>query len=231
MSWRTNKMVLGLRTAGRALGVNKRVASLLPADAYERQFDREFSACIRSGDCIWDVGANVGYYTQLFVERVGLQGRVFAFEPSPLNFSRLSERCRSLANVTLLQLGIGSADGRLHFQQGVDDLGATSRVTAGNAPGVLVEIRSGDALLAEGRVSVPQVVKVDVEGYEWEVLAGMESLLPAPALRTIGIEIHFGILEEQGLGRVPQQIERLLTVHGFTLSWPDNSHLLAVRNG
>lgn len=128
MSWRTNALVLTARSLGRALGVNKRLARFLHGSGYETRYDEAFAAELRPGDCVWDVGANVGHYTRLFSDRIGSSGTVFAFEPSPVNILRLREACAGISNATLLQLGLGRENSRLSFRQGADDLGATSRV-------------------------------------------------------------------------------------------------------
>lgn len=230
MSWRTHRLVVTLRSMGRALGLNRWIAARLPAGGgYEARYDSGFSGGLRPGDHVWDVGANVGYYTRLFAGRVGEQGHVFAFEPSPTNFQRLATASAGLRNVTLRACGLGREDGKLRFQQGVDDLGATSRIVDSAADGIAVEIRSGASLLAGGEATLPHAIKIDVEGFELEVLEGMADYLRQPPLRMIGVEVHFGILQQRGMALVPQQIESLLQRSGFTVSWPDSSHILAVR--
>lgn len=229
MSWRTNSLILTMRNIGRTLGLNRWIASWLSGGEYETRFYKLLSTCIQPRDCVWDIGANVGFYTGLFAERVGPQGQIFAVEPSPLNYHRLAERCSSLGNVRLLQCGLGRANGKMYFQQGADELGATSRVIESGTEGEVVEIRSGDSLLEDGSANSPNVIKCDVEGFEWEVLEGMSGLLGQPCLRAIGIEVHFGILNERGMRDVPKWIERLLNDSGFAVTWPDSSHIFAVR--
>lgn len=229
MSWRTNGLVLKARDAGRLIGINRWIASRL-LRGYETKYKSYFATCIHPGDCVWDIGANVGYYTRFFAERVGAKGKVLAFEPSPVNYRYLVEQCSALGNVALFQCGLGNADGKLHLKQGKDELGATSRVTESPSDGVVVEIRSGESLLADGTANVPQIIKIDVEGFEWEVLEGMAALLKQKHLRAIGVEVHFGILKERGMRGVPQQIESLLRDSGFSFTWPDTSHLFALRN-
>lgn len=230
MSWRTSSLAVKARNAGRAIGLNRWLGSCL-RKGYETEYDRRMSSLIRSGDCIWDVGANVGYYTCLYSKRVADSGKVVAFEPSPANFNRLAERCAGMGNVTLVRCALGRTDGNQHFRQGEDELGATSRITGNGTGCTLVEVRSADSLLAEGTVTAPNIVKMDVEGFEWEVLEGMSLLLKRSCLRAVGIEVHFGILEERGMGHAPRQIEKLLDASGFVLSWPDSSHVIGVRNG
>lgn len=230
MSWRTNGLVLVLRNIGRNLGLNKLIASYLLGAGYETRYDNSFSGELRSGDCVWDVGANVGYYTRLFSERAGQSGRVYAFEPSPVNFGRLRTACASLANVTLLHSGLGREDSKLRFQQGTDDLGATSRIVEYESEGVIVDVRSGVSVINGGEALTPNAIKIDVEGFEYEVLEGLGDYIKKPDLRLIGIEVHFGILKERGVPHVPEQIEDLLNRNGFSVNWPDASHIIAIRS-
>lgn len=230
MSWRTNSLTLSLRNMGRRLGLNSFLMSFVSSSSYENKFNKALLSCVKKNDVVWDVGANIGHYTRLFADLTGLQGKVFAFEPSPQNHNRLALNLKGVENVVLLPYGLGDKEDTVAFKQGDDELGATSQVTHNNSGGVVVDIRSGDSLLADGSiVNAPKVIKIDVEGYEWEVLEGMKELLKYPSLRTIGIEVHFGILQERGMAQVPQQIEQLLLDSGFSLSWPDSSHVLAVR--
>jgi len=230
MSWRTNPSVLMLRNIGRIFGLNKWIASFLLGKGYETKYEKSFSAALKQGDCVWDVGANVGYYTRLFSKRVHDQGIVFAFEPSPVNFKQLKEACILLDNVTLLPYGLGKDNGSFRFQQGTDDLGATSRIVDSDEQGLVVKIHAGKTLIGENKVLPPNALKIDVEGFELEVLEGLGNHLRNKQLRAIGIEIHFRILKERGMPRAPQAIETLLVRSGFSVSWPDSSHLLAFRN-
>jgi FkbM family methyltransferase len=53
--------------------------------------------------------------------------------------------------------------------------------------------------------------------------------LPDRRLRCVGIEVHFGLLDERGESARPKQMEQTLAQHGFQVRWTDPSHLLAVR--
>ena len=229
MTWRTNTLVLKARDIGRILGLNKWLASYVNDSEYEARYDNSFSRALRTGDYVWDVGANVGYYTKLFSERVGHHGKVFAFEPSPANFARLTSACTDLDNVKLLPVGLGRVDDKLSFQQGDDELGATSRIIENEQDGIEVNIRSGQSMLRANDVELPNVIKIDVEGFELEVLEGLGEFLMDPTLRVIGVEVHFGILKERGVPDTPKRIESLLQQKGFKVSWPDISHILASR--
>lgn len=236
MSWMTSAPVLALRRVGRLLGLNSRIARLLHGDGYETGYDSAFQQSLRSGDCVWDIGANVGYYSRLYSGRVGEAGSVLAFEPSPINYRKLREGVAGLSNVKTFNFGIGADEGEFSFQQGDDELGATSRVvsTVATHPKgkdrVTVRVRAGDALVAEGSAEVPNAIKVDIEGFEPEAILGLSATLADRNLRLVGIEMHFSILQERGKPTAPRTIEATLRSHGFSTRWPDSSHLLAVRD-
>jgi hypothetical protein len=93
---------------------------------------------------------------------------------------------------------------------------------------VPVTICRGDSLCNRlGRV--PNVVKVDVEGFEEEVLLGMGELLASSLLRCLLVEVHFKTLEKRGRAMAPVRIEKLLAGNGFRTRWVDASHIFATR--
>ena len=75
------------------------------------------------------------------------------------------------------------------------------------------------------------MIKIDTEGFEWDVLLGLRQTLQEKRLRMLCIEMHFGLLQERGLSNAPSDIEKLLVYSGFSLAWPDASHIVATRIG
>ena len=75
----------------------------------------------------------------------------------------------------------------------------------------------------------PTIVKIDVEGYELEVLRGMPKVLAEHSLRSVFVEVHSAIMEANGLKDGGDKIVRLLASSGFKITWLDFSHLMAVR--
>lgn len=188
---------------------------------------------IRQGDVVWDVGANVGFYSKKFSDLVGSSGSVIAYEPSPGNLQRLNEAVGSRVNITVVPIALGQSEDAVLIEHGNDPLGATSRIVGkaikGSESHVEVQMSSGDHLVSSGAVAMPNVIKIDTEGFEFNVLLGLKRTLLQKSLRMVCIEIHFGLLKEQGFPGAPSDIEKLLISSGFSLVWPDASHLIATR--
>ncbi len=243
MTWRTSRFITQLRAIGRATGANRLITSIRQESTYEERFDRAFLALVRAGDCAWDVGANQGIYCEKLSSRVGPAGVVFGFEPSARNFAVLQRRCAPLRNFRGVRLALGDSNGHTLLIQGDDALGATSRITppspsrntqssSGDRLGTEeVEVMAGEDIVRTELATMPNVMKIDVEGSEVECVKGLGALLGDHTLRLIGIEVHFGILTERGLANAPRSIERTLIERGFSVAWTDRSHIIANRPG
>lgn len=231
MSWYASPSAIRARSLARRLGIPHLLSRVGRTRVYEDRFHEALVACLAPSDCVWDIGANIGYYADLFADRVGDAGCVAAFEPSPETFDRLVQNCGKRNNVVLHNLGIGAKDERLALRPGADELGATTQVAkpTGDPTSILVDVMSVESVVRAGLAPFPNIVKVDVEGYEPEVIQGMGSILVASDLRALGVEVHFGALEQRGMTQAPADIERQLTKAGFDVTWTDRSHLVAHR--
>ena len=228
----TSPLAVRLRRFTRKLGLNRFLGGLMAGRHYEDRFGTAFQLAIRPGDTVWDIGANVGLYTAIFAEAAGPNGRVIAFEPTAACFIELQGRFANNPQVVLKNIAMGASDGVLSMAVETDALAATHRIVTGHAGGggvVSVQVRSAVSLVAEEPELFPQIVKIDVEGHEGAVLDGFEPLLLDHRLHSIGIEVHFGLLDERGESARPQQMEQAVTRHGFKVRWTDPSHLLASR--
>ena len=232
MSWRTSRAVILLRNAGRLSGVNTLLTSLLRGREYEGRFRSAMLAAIRRGDVVWDVGANVGLYSSIFSQIAGPSGRVVAWEPSLINLQRLNDTLAPMSNVTVMPVGLGDREGTVFLEQGNDRLGASSKIvdTPGDLPqGSSVRLLVGDQAVRSGGMVIPNVIKVDTEGYELNVLRGLSHTLQQHQVRAVCVEVHFGILKERRFANGPADIEQLLQSSGFRVTWSDPSHIVATR--
>lgn len=226
-----------LRSALRKTGLLKpisrlrdRFQKLTGATGYEARFERAMLSTIRPGDVVWDVGANVGLYTQKFAQLVGPAGRVVAIEPSPGSFAALSKRCASDENCILLDLALSDEDGAADLALNDDPTGVThslSSPSSGNS--ISVETRKGDSLIEQAVAPVPNIIKIDVEGFEEEAITGLSHTLRDERCRGVFVEVHFSVLDSRGLRDAPIRIDRFLKSAGFDTKWPDSSHLAGIR--
>jgi FkbM family methyltransferase len=230
----TGPVVLWMRRQVRRLGLSGAIGKLMQRRGYEAAHWRAMAGAIRPGDCVWDVGANVGHYTLRFADLVGTEGCVIAFEPSQANFARLQAAVADRGAVASRLLGLSNGADEAWLRQGADDLGATSEIIKlrSNDSDRLqpVRIDSGDRLIDRCDVLPPNVIKIDVEGHECEVIEGLRATLRDPALRAVFIEVHFAILAAKGRSNAPCKIEQLLRGSGFDIRWTDPSHLHAFRS-
>lgn len=232
MSLMANPGIISLRSLTRRLGLNRLVGSFFGKSGYEVRLEAALREAIAEGDCVWDVGANVGWYTLRFAQWVGPGGQVVAFEPARSVVSHLRKSVADHPNITVWPVGLSNRDCSAPLLRGHDELGATSMIVADASAKEGLEtvvLARGDTMVKNGGARLPDLVKIDVEGHELEVLEGLAEILEQSRLRHLFIEMHFAVLESQGRGGVPATAERLLRSKGFTVRWVDRSHLHASR--
>jgi len=227
-----HRWMITVRSLARKMGMTGLINRVCPATSYESRVYEALTGAVEPGDVVWDVGANVGVYSALLCERVGRDGRVIAFEPFPEACDRIRERMPNCDWLQVENVALGDADtaGRLvtgpksvenHVETETDK-------REGNVGSIPIRICRGDTM-CDRLGQVPNVVKVDVEGFEEEVLEGMGKMLTYSDLRSILVEVHFMKLEKRGQPMAPLRIEKLLGAKGFKTNWVDASHLFATR--
>lgn len=224
-----NRLEKEVRAFLRRTGITPEVKRILFGKRYEPALDRAMQKAIRPGDVVWDVGANVGHFATRFARWTGPKGSVYAFEPAPDIAAQLEKGAASLGNVEIIQKGLSNTEGDAGFLRDDNPDGATSRIAiAGDrSPDELIQVTTGDLLIARGVAAVPDVIKIDIEGHEYEALLGMVNLLEASPPRHIFIEVHFFLFERQGRSDVLSEIETFLRKNAYDLAWVDKSHLHA----
>lgn len=157
--------------------------------ALGKEYELETTAFIRShlsqGDIFFDVGANIGFFSRLGAEMVGKSGVVASFEPSPTTTNILLENIQAYPQVKVEQVAVGSVNldqvemSEFGVRHQLATLGARPRSEAHRIPKAkktFVQMISLDEYYDRTRL-YPTLVKMDVEGYEMDVLLGMERLM------------------------------------------------------
>lgn len=215
---------VSLRVAGRPFRVPAGTASLRDyvLAPYEPRTTRWFRQAICPGAAVLDIGAQFGYFSIIAALQAGPAGRVVAFEPEPRNqqFFSANVRAAGVANqVTLAPVAAGAARAKIPlFAYARSDSHGMYPIPGVPVREVLeVEVVAGDEYLAGRKFDV---IKIDVEGHEPAVLAGMPKTIAAsqvvitelaPAflaragfnaadyihrLRTLGFEVQ--LIDERG---------------------------------
>jgi FkbM family methyltransferase len=152
---------------------------------YEPELREIFRAVLPVGGVALDVGANVGWHTLLMAKLVGADGRVLAAEANPSVRKRLAENLgiNRFRHVDVIPYAIADTEGTVEFfgpEAGDASSGDGHVVSADMSArsGVIqVETRRIDALDAVAQIQRLDLIKIDVEGYEWPVLLGAEQTI------------------------------------------------------
>lgn len=184
----------------------------IESDSYD-----SFAAAIRPGDIVYDVGAHIGTYSILALRRSVPGGRVVAYEPVDLTREFLTlhlawNDAEERAIVRPICCGASAAEARLYFREGEIN-GDSSLVARAGSDSRVVEVRTLDSEVAGLRL-IPTIIKIDVEGWEFEVLKGAEGTLlrHCPVLF---LSLHPRALAE--LHASPEMVQSWLLERGYTL--------------
>lgn len=186
-----------------------------------------FRELVHPGDIVLDAGANIGYVSLYFAMLVGDRGRVYAFEPGQNNLSYLARNAAQAGNITIVPNALGEkAETRtLHLENLTGQTNSflsewrAARLTAGShfmtveTKSVPVQVLRGDDFLEKNGI-LPDFVKMDVEGFEYEVLKGLEKTIreSRPAMM-VELQIHH------------EEIFEMLTSLGYSVFRADRSQV------
>jgi FkbM family methyltransferase len=154
----------------------------------ERQFVERY---LDPGMTVLDIGAHHGFYSLLASKKVGRDGRVIAFEPSPRERERLARHLtlNACSNVLVEETALGETEGQADFFLVADkETGCNSLRqprTKHRTRKVQVHVKRLDDYLRTARIERVDFVKLDVEGAELSVLRGAGEVLerrPRPIL-------------------------------------------------
>jgi FkbM family methyltransferase len=198
---------------GRALAVTGKWEPHV-ADAFRR--------LLSPGDVCMDVGANIGYLTLLAAKLVGPTGHVYAIEPAAGAFAALETNValNDLRNVTALQVAAGAAEGEATLDDrpwGQSLHSYIRRESESREPrvaGTPVRVEPIAALVRPEHIGRLRLVKIDVEGYDLEVLRGLLHLFEAGARPALIVELH---KEAAGAVQLLQQLATRFSLQPYRL--------------
>jgi FkbM family methyltransferase len=173
----------------------------------------------------FDVGANIGLFTVVASDAVGKAGEVHAFEPCGKTFSRLGENVdlNGVVNVRLNQLALSAEPGRLELNVSVDGHDAwnscAGTLAGGEGTREVVEVCTLDGYCMSRKLW-PNLVKVDVEGWEASVLRGGQSVLQSH--RSPDLLVEFTRSNCIAAGTSTNELFKQITSFGYELFHVDS---------
>ena len=137
---------------------------------------------LSEGDTFLDIGANIGCFTLVASQKVGMSGRVIAFEPVDFVSKKLEHNIllNKLDNVTIVRKAVYERDThiKLHVAR-KENLGMSSILRNDSESGEIINVEavSLDEYLKNKNINEVKIIKIDIEGAELHALNGMDYIL------------------------------------------------------
>lgn len=195
------------------------ISDLMEWQIYFGIWDKSHAAALsmpKNGEVVLDIGANVGYLLLQFGRLVGPSGSATGFEPDPLNFAKCAHNLslNSPKNVKLYNVGLGARRGTA--QMIVDSPANRGGNRISQSPcrdGHPIPIHPLDEFLLTSAIPRADFIKIDVEGFELQVLRGARQTLEKFRPRLF-IEVDDTNLQAQGDSA--QELICELEGHGYS---------------
>ena len=182
----------------------------------------------RTGDTVLEIGANIGYFAVIGAERVGPTGHIYAIEPSPSNVALLTRSIKfngfgQFVNIEQAamgdQTGIGtlllSNSSNLHtIKQSLESDGDDGFRRSISVPMYTVDDYVAKKAIDASRVNM---IRMDVEGYETKVFAGMERTVSKARDLVIFVEIHPWLIKQNEGEKGYQSFLERIDAYGLEL--------------
>jgi len=155
-------------------------------DFYELSFALHF---LDEKDIFVDVGANVGFYSIILAKSKNVKS--ISIEPIPYTYFKLEKNVKinSLSNKVITKnIAIGSSIGQLRMSSDLDTVNHVRLTGSDSNSDIIVEVCDLDTIFYEGEY--PSLIKIDVEGFETEVIGGMNNVILSNNLKAIIIELN-----------------------------------------
>ncbi len=188
---------------------------------------RKFIKSVKKGDTVFDIGANVGYYTILASKLIGAKGKVYALEPDRKNIELLKKNIElnNCLNVEVVPLALGAENKISYFLSDRANPGE-SRISE-KVTKQLVQVKTLDKLVKEKSIKKIDVIKLDVEGGEVDVLRGAKNLIATSKNLNIFVECNLKTLKEFGEDKTA--LIAFLKGSGFDINYIFNERAKSLR--
>jgi FkbM family methyltransferase len=183
--------------------------TIFAKDANESYTMKKLFENIEPGQVVYDIGAFIGFHGIFLAKHVGANGRVISFEPYAKNRQALMENIalNQIKNITVVPVALGDREdkGLIH--------GDDFTIRKEGSLGEKVTVAVGDQVVLNNNFPLPNAVKIDVDGFEYKTILGLEKTLTSETCRFLSCEIHPTLLPKD---ETPEMILDLVKRYGFT---------------
>lgn len=191
---------------------------------YEYETSEIVRNIARNGSVFVDAGANLGYYSLIW-SSFSPNSCIYAFEPNPKVLALLKENLSQLETsikYSLFEEALSSEVGTVSFNEGNEEQIGWGHVHEGGSH--IVQCNTLDnALYSKNQII--DLLKVDIEGYEYHLLKGAEQLIRSGRIKNILMEINEDMLHANGTSK--SQVYDFLKEHRYTISEIGHLNILA----
>ena len=204
--------------------------TLLEHGIYEPEMLAVVRHFVGPGDTYVDVGANEGYFAVVGALRAGPEGRVVAVEPQHRLHAVLLRNfsLNAVNNAVIAPYAVSDQPGEaaLHLTPGVNN-GASSLIRQTRYPlrRQVVQCLTLSEIFRLHAVQTCALLKIDIEGWEYEAVLGSPDLFQSGRIKAIALELHPPLLARRGLD--PGKITAFLSACGYR-PWPQSENLVFV---
>lgn len=207
-------------------------ATLLRNNVYEPALLETLKNRLRLGDTFVDVGANEGYFSVIAARAVGAHGRVIAIEPQARvqPILRRNIELNNCRNVTLVQAAVSDCCGTAELHLTPDMNNSASSLTQPTRYALRRETvpqLTLERIWEQAGITQCTLMKVDIEGWEYEAVLGSRSLFLQGKIEALALELHPHLLTPRG--RDASEITNFLASCGYR-QIPGMAHALFVRS-
>jgi FkbM family methyltransferase len=194
-------------------GISRELSVYQTHEPLATQLVKQF---LKPGMNVVDIGGNLGYYALLEAQMVGDAGRVIAIEPVAANFAQLSKNVEAngYRNIYLHNVAIGTSNGTVPMYLSKKSNWHSLHPVPWETREITVRVSTLDALLAQHELHSVDLIRMDLEGYEVEVIRGMAETIKNYSPRLL-VELHPHVVGPEAIVGYLRDLKAL----GYELDW------------
>jgi FkbM family methyltransferase len=197
--------------------------------AWEPEIAAVLQEALTAGDIFYDIGANAGYFSLLALSLN--VSKVFAFEPNPgtaaLYRHNMVLNRHDSTQWTLFECALSDSEGTSLYVEGpLNNCGGGRLCSAESTASHIVATTTLDQVIAKGNLPLPTIMKLDVEGWEYQVLTGAQRALRNHLPKVIVFEAAV----DSNLQIVNRNLQQLIEAYGYSISHLKRDHVEASEN-